>query len=161
MFFSVFILLNWKNVLQAGYFPLFSELLVILLFYMLSTFSSIKFLFMKKQNTFSIPLFFPLFYMRGLCSFLIRVFSSFYYFPLSGDLNLYFCSDTDNSLDTQAPFLPSIEVSVKALVVISSAALAVNPSTSMQVMLCAHHPYIVGTAKRDAIWRVITDLQTR
>ncbi|XP_024025150.1 protein ILITYHIA [Morus notabilis] len=62
-------------------------------------------------------------------------------------------SDTDNSLDTQAPFLPSIEVSVKALVVISSAALAVNPSTSMQVMLCAHHPYIVGTAKRDAIWR--------
>lgn len=62
-------------------------------------------------------------------------------------------SDTDNSLDTQLPFLPSIEVSVKALVVISSAALAVNPSTSMQVMLCAHHPYIVGTAKRDAIWR--------
>lgn len=69
-------------------------------------------------------------------------------------LNLYFCSDTDNSLDTQLPFLPSIEVSVKAVVVISSAALAVNISTSMQVMLCAHHPYIVGTAKRDAIWRV-------
>ncbi|GMN25829.1 hypothetical protein TIFTF001_001087 [Ficus carica] len=62
-------------------------------------------------------------------------------------------SDTDNSLDTQLPFLPSIEVSVKAVVVISSAALAVNPSTSMHVMLCAHHPFIVGTAKRDAIWR--------
>ncbi|XP_062084326.1 protein ILITYHIA [Humulus lupulus] len=62
-------------------------------------------------------------------------------------------SDTDNSLDTQVPFLPPVEVSVKALIVISSAALAVDPSASMQVMLCAHHPYIVGTAKRDAVWR--------
>lgn len=52
------------------------------------------------------------------------------------------------------PFLPSIEVSVKALVVISSAALAVDPSVSMQVLLCAHHPYIVGSAKRDAVWKV-------
>ncbi|KAM6596352.1 hypothetical protein CsatA_006876 [Cannabis sativa] len=62
-------------------------------------------------------------------------------------------SDTDSSLDAQVPFLPSVEVSVKALIVISSAALAVDPSASMQVMLCAHHPYIVGTAKRDAVWR--------
>ena len=71
------------------------------------------------------------------------------------DLNEYFCSDTDNNtLDTQVPFLPSTEVSVKALVVISSAALAVDPNVSMQVMLCAHHPYIVGSAKKDAVWTV-------
>ncbi|POO02948.1 Proteasome component Ecm29/Translational activator Gcn [Trema orientale] len=62
-------------------------------------------------------------------------------------------SDTDNSLDAQVPFLPSIEVSVKAVIVISSTALAVDPTSSMQVMICAHHPYVVGTAKRDAVWR--------
>ena len=72
-----------------------------------------------------------------------------------GDLNWYFYSDTDNSLDAQVPFLPSTEVAVKALVVISSAALAVDPSASTQVILCAHHPYLVGTAKRGAVWRVI------
>ncbi|ONI05050.1 hypothetical protein PRUPE_6G353600 [Prunus persica] len=62
-------------------------------------------------------------------------------------------SETDNSLDTQVPFLPSVEVSVKALVVISSAALPAAPRASMRVLFCAHHPYIVGTAKRDAVWR--------
>ncbi|KAH7543347.1 hypothetical protein FEM48_Zijuj02G0174600 [Ziziphus jujuba var. spinosa] len=62
-------------------------------------------------------------------------------------------SDTDNSLDTQVPFIPSTEVSIKALVVISSAALAATPSAFVQVLLCAHHPYVVGTAKRDTVWR--------
>lgn len=79
---------------------------------------------------------------------------SLYLFFWLGDLNLYFCSDTDNSLDSQVPFLPSTEVSVKALVVISSAALSAVPSASMQVILCAHHPYVVGTARRDTVWRV-------
>ncbi|KAI9185460.1 hypothetical protein LWI28_007508 [Acer negundo] len=62
-------------------------------------------------------------------------------------------SDTDNSLDTQVPFLPSIEVLVKALLVISSVVLAAAPSVSARVIFCSHHPCIVGTAKGDAVWR--------
>ncbi|KAL6142934.1 hypothetical protein ACLB2K_061209 [Fragaria x ananassa] len=62
-------------------------------------------------------------------------------------------SDTDNSADSQVPFLPSVEVSVKALLVISSVALPAAPSASMRVLFCGHHPYLVGTAKRDAVWR--------
>lgn len=52
------------------------------------------------------------------------------------------------------PFLPSIEVTVKALAVISAAALTVNPSVCVQVMLCAHHPYLVSSAKQDTVWAV-------
>ncbi|CAN6676340.1 unnamed protein product [Malus baccata var. baccata] len=66
----------------------------------------------------------------------------------------FFCSETDNSLDTQVPFLPLVEVSVKALLVISSVALPAAPSAATRVLLCAHHPYLVGTAKRDAVWKV-------
>lgn len=64
------------------------------------------------------------------------------------------CSDTENSLDPQVPFLPSVEVLVKALVLISSTALAAAPSTSMRIIFCSHHPCVVGTAKRDTVWRV-------
>ncbi|RXI04110.1 hypothetical protein DVH24_038384 [Malus domestica] len=60
----------------------------------------------------------------------------------------------DNSLDTQVPFLPLVEVSVKALLVISSVALPAAPSAATRVLFCAHHPYLVGTAKRDAVWKV-------
>lgn len=63
-------------------------------------------------------------------------------------------SETDNSLDTQVPFLPLVEVSVKALLVISSVALPAAPSAATRVLFCAHHPYLVGTAKRDAVWKV-------
>ncbi|KAJ0080466.1 hypothetical protein Patl1_23083 [Pistacia atlantica] len=62
-------------------------------------------------------------------------------------------SDADNSLDMQVPFLPSVEVLVKALLVISSVALAAAPSVSSLVIFCSHHPCLVGTAKRDAIWK--------
>ncbi|CAN6556667.1 unnamed protein product [Malus baccata var. baccata] len=62
--------------------------------------------------------------------------------------------ETDNSLDTQVPFLPLVEVSVKALLVISSVALPAAPSAATRVLFCAHHPYLVGTAKRDAVWKV-------
>ncbi|OMO84593.1 Armadillo-like helical [Corchorus capsularis] len=62
-------------------------------------------------------------------------------------------SDADYSPDTQVPILPSVEVLVKALAVTSSAALVTTPSASTQVIFCSHHPCIVGTAKRDAVWR--------
>ncbi|KAB1202522.1 Translational activator GCN1 [Morella rubra] len=62
-------------------------------------------------------------------------------------------SDLENSMDPQVTFLPSAEVLVKALVLISSAALATAPVSSMRILFCSHHPCVVGTAKRDAVWR--------
>ncbi|XVF57046.1 hypothetical protein PTKIN_Ptkin06aG0171600 [Pterospermum kingtungense] len=62
-------------------------------------------------------------------------------------------SDADNSPDTQLPILPSVEVLVKALNVISFTALATTPSVSARVIFCSHHPCLVGTAKRDAVWQ--------
>ncbi|KAK7840273.1 protein ilityhia [Quercus suber] len=60
-------------------------------------------------------------------------------------------SDTEISVDPQVPFLPSVEVLVKALVLISSAALAADPSSSVRVIFCSHHPCVVGTAKPEEL----------
>ncbi|XP_021281649.1 protein ILITYHIA isoform X2 [Herrania umbratica] len=68
-------------------------------------------------------------------------------------INALKTSDADNSPDAQVPLLPSVEVLVKALAVISSTALATTPSASTRVIFCSHHPCIIGTAKRDAVWR--------
>ncbi|XP_022719011.1 protein ILITYHIA isoform X2 [Durio zibethinus] len=62
-------------------------------------------------------------------------------------------SDADNSQDTQLHIIPSVEVLVKALAVISFTALATTPSVCTRIIFCSHHPCIVGTAKRDAVWR--------
>lgn len=43
---------------------------------------------------------------------------------------------------------------MKALAVISCATLAASPSVSTQVIFCSHHPCMVGTAKRDVVWKV-------
>lgn len=58
-------------------------------------------------------------------------------------------------MDSQVPFLPSVEVQVKTLLVIASVALARGPSASARVIFCSHHPSIVGTGKRDAVWQVL------
>ncbi|WCJ36197.1 eIF-2-alpha kinase activator GCN1 [Euphorbia peplus] len=62
-------------------------------------------------------------------------------------------SDTDNSLDNQVPYLPSVEVAVKALIVISSATSAASPILSTRILFCSHHPCLVGTGKIDAVWK--------
>lgn len=62
-------------------------------------------------------------------------------------------SDTDDFVDLQVPFLPSVEVQVKTLLMIASVALARGPSASARVIFCSHHPCIVGTGKRDAVWQ--------
>ncbi|KAJ0229809.1 Protein ILITYHIA [Hirschfeldia incana] len=63
-------------------------------------------------------------------------------------------SDRDNSVDHQAPLVPSVEVLVKALIVISSAAVAGPPSSWIdRAIFCSHHPVIVGTGKSDAVWK--------
>ncbi|KAF3642464.1 putative translational activator GCN1 isoform 2 [Capsicum annuum] len=61
-------------------------------------------------------------------------------------------SDTENLVDAQVPFVPSVEVMVKTLIIMSSATLAAAPSACLQVVFCSHHPCI-GTAKRNSVWR--------
>lgn len=71
---------------------------------------------------------------------------------------MFVCSDTEYSLDSQVPYLPSTEVLVKSLFVISRAATTTASTASRDsslIMLCSHHPSLVGTAKRDNIWKVI------
>lgn len=63
-------------------------------------------------------------------------------------------SETETSLDTQVPFIPSVEVLVKALLVMAPEVLAANPSTFLRIILCSHHPCLVGTAKGNAVWKV-------
>ncbi|XP_056168131.1 protein ILITYHIA isoform X1 [Syzygium oleosum] len=62
-------------------------------------------------------------------------------------------SDTENTLDTHLPNVPAVEVLVKAFIMVSSATLAAAPSVCVQVILCAHHPYIIGSGKRDTVWK--------
>ncbi|KAK4366473.1 hypothetical protein RND71_014353 [Anisodus tanguticus] len=62
-------------------------------------------------------------------------------------------SDTENLVDAQVPFVPSVEVMVKALLIMSSATLAAAPSACLQVVFCSHHPCLIGTAKRNSVWR--------
>ncbi|TKY61324.1 Translational activator GCN1 [Spatholobus suberectus] len=62
-------------------------------------------------------------------------------------------SDTDVSLDPQVPFIPSVEVLVKALLIMSPAALKHAPDSFVRIILCSHHPCVVGSAKRDAVWK--------
>ncbi|KAM7532155.1 hypothetical protein LguiB_035565 [Lonicera macranthoides] len=62
-------------------------------------------------------------------------------------------SDTENALDAQVPFIPSVEVLVKALIIISSTVLAADTSACKRIIFCAHHPCLVGSAKQNSVWR--------
>ncbi|CAN1233879.1 Protein ILITYHIA [Linum perenne] len=62
-------------------------------------------------------------------------------------------SDADNTLDAQFPFVPPVEILVKAFFLISSVTLASSSSVSEHILLCSHHPSILGIAKRDAVWK--------
>ncbi|KAA8538955.1 hypothetical protein F0562_025647 [Nyssa sinensis] len=75
------------------------------------------------------------------------------YLSVVGEKILFLKTSDEISLDAQVPSLPSVEVLVKALLVISSSVLAAAPSGCMRLIFCSHHPCLVGTAKRDAVWR--------
>lgn len=83
-------------------------------------------------------------------------------FPLIVDLTnvIVVSSDAESSVDSQVPFLPSVGILVKALIVISSASVAVAPSSCSRLIFCSHHPCIVRSSKRDAVWRVILSLNS-
>ncbi|KAL9269136.1 ILITYHIA-like protein [Drosera capensis] len=71
------------------------------------------------------------------------------------DLRLLKASEMENSLESQVTSLPSVEVVVKALLVISSAAVFVSPATCSHILFCSHHPSVVGNAKKNAVWRKV------
>ncbi|KAG7588786.1 HEAT type 2 [Arabidopsis suecica] len=77
------------------------------------------------------------------------------FLPLTGDQIVSSrTSDADNPVDHQAPFVPSVEVLVKALIVISSAAVTGPPSSwIVRAIFCSHHPSVVGTGKREVVWK--------
>lgn len=58
-------------------------------------------------------------------------------------------------MDPQVPFIPSVEVLVKALLIMSLAAMKLDPDSFVKIILCSHHPCIVGSAKRDVVWKVL------
>ncbi|XP_051119851.1 protein ILITYHIA [Andrographis paniculata] len=62
-------------------------------------------------------------------------------------------SDTENVMDSQVPFLPPVEILVKALLVIASSVLGTSPDSCVQLLFCSHHPYIIGTGKKDTVWK--------
>lgn len=65
-------------------------------------------------------------------------------------------SDAENAMEGPVALLPSVEIMVKALVVISSAAVAAAPSTCGHVIFTSHHPALLGTGKKDRVWRRIS-----
>ncbi|KAI4350125.1 hypothetical protein L6164_010637 [Bauhinia variegata] len=70
-------------------------------------------------------------------------------------------SDSEDSLDPRVPFVPSVEVLVKALLVMSPAALKVAPDSFIKIIFCSHHQCLVGSAKRDTVWKRLSKcLQT-
>ncbi|KAK2365272.1 protein ILITYHIA [Trifolium repens] len=83
------------------------------------------------------------------------LFSEFskYLYLIEEKLSALRISDTDISLDPQVPFIPSVEILVKALLMMSSAAMKVAPDSFVRIILCSHHPCVVGSAKRVAVWK--------
>ncbi|XP_052734790.1 protein ILITYHIA [Vigna angularis] len=76
------------------------------------------------------------------------------YLSLVGEKHLALkISDTDISLESQVSSVPSVEVLVKALLMMSPAALKHAPDSFVRILLCSHHPCVVGSAKRDVVWK--------
>ncbi|XP_019193907.1 PREDICTED: eIF-2-alpha kinase activator GCN1 isoform X6 [Ipomoea nil] len=75
------------------------------------------------------------------------------YLSAVGEKVLLKTSDTDSLSDNQVPVLPSVEVLVKALVVLSPATLSAVPHVCKQILFCSHNPCLIGSAKRNAVWR--------
>lgn len=75
------------------------------------------------------------------------------YLTVVGEKVLAKMNETENSLDAQVAFVPSVEVLVKALMVISSGVMTAAPSSCIRLIFCSHHPCLVGTAKKDAVWK--------
>ncbi|KAH9605749.1 hypothetical protein KSS87_010195 [Heliosperma pusillum] len=65
-------------------------------------------------------------------------------------------SEIENPVETPVAFVPSVEVMVKALLVLSSASVSAAPETCGRVIFCSHHPALHCMGKRDGVWRRIS-----
>ncbi|XP_047319799.1 protein ILITYHIA [Impatiens glandulifera] len=70
-----------------------------------------------------------------------------------GEKVLHNRSELESTLDGQVASHASVEVLVKALLVISSAVFPFTANLCVNIMLCSHHPCLVGGARRDTVWR--------
>ncbi|KAL3520591.1 hypothetical protein ACH5RR_018740 [Cinchona calisaya] len=76
------------------------------------------------------------------------------YFSVVGERVLLLkMSDTENLLDPQVSFIPPVELLVKALVIIASSILAASKCLSMELLCCSHHPFLIGTSKKNVVWK--------
>ncbi|KAH6803964.1 ILITYHIA protein [Perilla frutescens var. frutescens] len=76
------------------------------------------------------------------------------YLSVIGEKTIFLkMSDAENVTDSQVPFLPSVEVLVKALVVIAHVVSTRGSDACVQLLLCSHHPCFIGTGKKDAVWK--------
>ena len=80
---------------------------------------------------------------------LLILFCSFYLFYCLA------CIDSENLLDPQVPFIPLVELLVKALLVIGSSVLAASKCFSVELLCCSHHPFLNCTSKKNIVWKVI------
>ncbi|XP_073041088.1 protein ILITYHIA [Primulina eburnea] len=88
----------------------------------------------------------------SLCDAIVVEFSS-YLSAVEEKATFLRMSEAEIPVDSQVPFLPSVEVLVKVLVAIAPAVFAASPDACLQLLFCSHHPYLVGTGKKDVVWR--------
>uniref|UniRef100_A0A0D9VYB3 TOG domain-containing protein n=1 Tax=Leersia perrieri TaxID=77586 RepID=A0A0D9VYB3_9ORYZ len=62
-------------------------------------------------------------------------------------------SDTDNTADSQLPFIPSTEVLVKCLLLVAPYAVHHSPRSYSRLLLCSHHPCISSSDRPAGVWK--------
>lgn len=63
-------------------------------------------------------------------------------------------SEVESWQDMQMPFLPSVEVLVKCLLLIAPAAVSSSARSYSQLIFCSHHPCIASTGTSNEVWKV-------
>ncbi|XP_073011814.1 protein ILITYHIA isoform X1 [Typha latifolia] len=79
---------------------------------------------------------------------------------LAERISLLKISDMESTVDLQLPFVPSVEVLVKCLLLIAPAAIASSPVSYSRLIFCSHHPCIASSNRHNGVWkRVQRNLQ--
>ncbi|CAL4944079.1 unnamed protein product [Urochloa decumbens] len=61
--------------------------------------------------------------------------------------------DVDSSSDSQLPFIPSVEILVKCLLLIAPYAVVHSPRSYSRLILCSHHPCLSSSASPDGAYK--------
>lgn len=73
----------------------------------------------------------------------------------------FVCSEMESSVDAPQLSVPPIEVLVKILILIAAPALLSSSRACIWILLCAHHPIIVSSARHGAMWKVLHVLKIK